>query len=149
MSLESPKLDQRSYEDIVQHSVKLAESYTDWRSPESKSSQSGDVGLALIRIFGHMMTVVQDRLNQVPNRNQLAFMNLIGTELIPPQPSRVPVTFNLAAGSPVEALVPAQTRIAAPPPEGDDEEVVFETERELLVTDTQLNSIFVIEDRDY
>jgi hypothetical protein len=149
MSLEPPKLDQRSYEDIVQHSLKLAKSYTDWRSPESQSSQSADVGLALIRIFGHMMTVVQDRLNQVPNRNQLAFMNLIGTELIPPQPSRVPVTFNLAAGSPVEALVPKQTRIAAPPPEGKDEEVVFETERELLVTNTQLTSIFVIEDRDY
>ncbi|TYQ30987.1 putative baseplate assembly protein [Pseudanabaena sp. UWO310] len=149
MSLEPPKLDQRSYEDIVQHSVKLAESYTDWRSPESKSPPSVDVGLALVRIFGHMMTVVQDRLNQVPSRNQLAFMNLIGTELIPPQPSRVPVTFNLAAGSPVEALVPKQTRIAAPPQEGDDEEIVFETERELLVTDTQLNAIFVIEDRDY
>jgi hypothetical protein len=149
MSLEPPKLDQRSYEDIVQHSLKLAESYTDWRSPASKPSPSADVGLALVRIFGHMMTVVQDRLNQVPNRNQLAFMNLIGTELIPPQPSRVPVTFNLAAGSHVEALVPAQTRIATPPPEGEDEEVVFETERELLVTDTRLTSIFVIEDRDY
>jgi len=149
MSLEPPKIDQRSYEDIVQHNVKLAESYTNWRSPASKSAPSTDVGLALIRIFGHMMTVVQDRLNQVPNRNQLAFMNLIGTELTPPQPSRVPVTFNLAAGSPMEALVPPQTRISAPPPEGEYEEVVFETERELLVTDTQLQAIFVTEDRDY
>lgn len=156
MSLEPPKLDQRSYEDIVQHNVKLAESYTDWRSPSSlpspsspSSSSSTDVGLALVRIFGHMMTVVQDRLNQVPSRNQLAFMNLIGTEVMPPQPARVPVTFSLAAGSPVEALVPKRTRIAASPLEGENEEVVFETERELLVTDTQLTSVFVIEDRDY
>lgn len=146
MPPESPQLDQRSYQEIVQQTQVLAKSYTPWQSPAPDST---DVGLALIRIFGRMAGQVQERLNQVPERNRLAFMNLTGTQLTPPQPARVPVTFSLAAGSPMAALVPPHTQIAAPPPEGEETEVVFETERELLVTPTQLESLFVIEDRDY
>ncbi|MEA5418993.1 putative baseplate assembly protein [Spirulina sp. CCNP1310] len=145
MSSQPPKLDQRSYAELVQQTQALAESYTPWRA----APNSGDVGLALVRIFGRMASLVQERLNQVPERNRLAFMNLVGTQLTPPQAARSPLTFELAAGSPVDALVPALTQIAAPPPEGEEAEVIFETERELLVTATQVKAMFVIEDRDY
>lgn len=145
MSSEPPKLDQRSYAEIVQQTQALAESYTPWRA----APNSGDAGLALVRIFGRMAGLVQERLNQVPERNRLAFMNLVGTQLTPPQAARSPLTFELAAGSLVDALVPALTQIAAPPLEGEEAEVIFETERELLVTATQVKAMFVIEDRDY
>jgi hypothetical protein len=49
----------------------------------------------------------------VPEKNFLAFLNLIGTELLPPQPARAPLTFRLAENSPVDALVPAGTQAAA------------------------------------
>ncbi|WP_265265414.1 putative baseplate assembly protein [Spirulina subsalsa] len=145
MSLDPPKLDQRSREEIIQETLTLVESYSDWQIP---GTDAPDLGLALVRIFGHMMTVVQNHLNDVPNRNQLAFLNLIGTELVPPQAARVPVTFRLTPGG-SGVLIPPQTQVAAPPTTGEDEDVVFETEQELLVTDTQLRSIFVIEDHDY
>jgi hypothetical protein len=154
MSSEPPQLDRRSYDEIVQQTQALAESYTPWRATtpiatESPPPQTTDVGLAAIRIFGRMASLIQERLNQVPERNRLAFMNLVGTSLTPPQPARVPITFERTAGSPVDALVPAHTQIAAPPPEGEEDVVVFETENELLVTATQLQAMFVLEDRDY
>ena len=147
MSLPSPKIDQRSHQDLVQQTQALVTKDPDaWQSPPSNQP---DAGLALIRIFGHLSSIVSDRLNLVPDRNLLAFINLIGTQLTPPQPARVPVTFNLAEGSPADVLIPAHTQVSAPPLEGEKEEVIFETEQELLVTGTQLKAMFVVEDRDY
>lgn len=148
MSIPPPELDQRNYQDLVLQTQQLAEAYTDWRSPHLKASKS-DAGVALIRIFAHFANLIRERLNHVPDRNLLAFINLIGTQLTPAQPARVPVSFHLATGSPVDALVPAQTQVSAPPKEGNKEEVIFETERDLLVSNIQLQSMYVVEDRDY
>jgi len=108
-----------------------------------------DAGQALINLFAHFTRLVLDRLNRAPDKNFLAFLDLIGTRLLPPQPSRVPLTFRLASGSPVEAFVPAFTPVASPPTEGEEEETVFETERDLVVTRSQLVAVIVRDaDRD-
>lgn len=112
-----------------------------WSLPNSKVPS--DAGWALVRIFSHLATLVRDRLNQVPEKNFLAFLDLIGTQILPPQPARVPLTFYLVENSTVDTLVPAQTQIAAPPAEGATEEVVFETERDVLISPTQLQAAFV------
>jgi len=101
-----------------------------------------DAGSALVRIFSRMAELVATRLNRLPDRNFLAFLDLIGTRLEPPQPARVPLTFRLAAGSPVDALVPAGTQAAALPLEGEAEAPLFETERDLVVTRTQLTAVY-------
>ncbi|NET44636.1 MAG: baseplate protein J [Okeania sp. SIO2B3] len=92
-----------------------------------------------------MVKSVSDRLNQVPEKNFLAFLDLIGGKLLPPQPAKVPLTFYLAEGSPVDGLVPAYTQVSALPAEGSDEEIVFETDQELVVTTAQLKAVFVRE----
>lgn len=104
-----------------------------------------DAGGGLIRIFGRFMELVVDRLNRVPEKNYLAFLNLIGADLLPPQPARALLTFYLAANSPVDGVVPAGTQAAAPPAEGEAEEVIFETEQELVVSRAQLQAVLVRE----
>lgn len=136
-----PKIDQRSYEEIIEQTEKLAQQFTHWKAIPGKT----DAGGALIRIFARMVNLIGNRLNQVPEKNLLAFVDLIGGQLKPPQAAKVPLTFYLAEGSPVDALVPARTQISAPPAEGSDEEIVFETDRELIVTTAQLQGVFVIE----
>jgi hypothetical protein len=98
---------------------------------------------ALIDIFGRLAEIIIQRVNQVPDKNFRAYMNLLGVSLLPPQPARVPLTFTLAAGSTSNAIVPAGTQIAAPPGAGESQPVIFETERELVVTAAQLSSLFV------
>ena len=137
-----PKIDQRTYEDIVEQAKELAQKYTVW---QPANNEEKDAGEALIRIFGKMVKSVSDRLNKVPDKNFLAFLDLIGGRLKPPQPAKVPLTFYLAEGSPVDGLVPAHTQISAPPTEGSDEEIVFETDEELVVTTAQLKAVFVTE----
>ncbi|HEU5087492.1 MAG TPA: hypothetical protein VFT99_08610, partial [Roseiflexaceae bacterium] len=101
-------------------------------------NRAGDMGGALMRVFGRFAELLIDRLNQVPDKHFLIFLNLIGVGLLPPRPARAPVQFRLVTGSPIEAVVPAGTRIAAPPLSGEDQETVFETERDLVVTRAQL-----------
>ncbi|MDZ8105293.1 MAG: putative baseplate assembly protein [Nostoc sp. DedQUE12a] len=200
MSIQPPKIDKRTYEEIVEQTVKLVQAHTadPQESVENKAEflrdrilvedikdtngniikagtlidpqladaiakvkdltqinvkvkcgwlipQKPDAGLALIRIFGRMAATVSDRLNRVPEKNFLAFLDLLGTQILPPQPARVPLTFSLASGVPenTTALVPAYTQISAPPAEGEEEEIVFETESDVLITPVQLQAVFV------
>ncbi|HEY9599256.1 MAG TPA: hypothetical protein V6D33_16455, partial [Cyanophyceae cyanobacterium] len=108
-----------------------------------KASKHSDASSALIHIFARMVELTNRRLNKAPEKNFLAFLDLIGTEILPPQPARVPLTFHLATGSPSDVVVPAYTPAAAPPAEGETEETVFETDSELVITSAQLTSVFV------
>ncbi|NER93776.1 MAG: putative baseplate assembly protein [Symploca sp. SIO1B1] len=145
MSIQPPKIDKRTYEDLVEQTRKLAEDFTKYTDIKNgwKPSDKPDAGMALIRIFARMAISISDRLNKVPEKNFLAFLNLIGAQRLPPQPARVPLTFTLTPGSPSYAVVPAGTQVSAPPDEGEDEEVIFETEQELVVSAAQLQAVFV------
>lgn len=132
-----PPIDRRGYGEFVAQAETLLERYTGWRPPE------GDPAAALVRVFARMAERVADRLNRMPDRNFLAYLDLLGVELRPPQPARVPLTFSLAAGATADAVVPARTPVAAQLLEGEEEPVVFETERELVVTRTTLAAVAV------
>lgn len=113
MTVPPPIIDHRTYEELVEQTVRLVEqSGLGWVRPQGPQA---DVGLAMIRLFGHLAKRVGDRLNRVPDKNLLAFLELIGTQLQPPQPARVPLTFTLATGTTSDAFVPARTQVAAPP----------------------------------
>ncbi|MBE9009102.1 putative baseplate assembly protein [Pseudanabaenaceae cyanobacterium LEGE 13415] len=134
----SPKIDLRSNAERIDETIALMERYSQWRR-----SNKADPGLAMIRMFNHVLGLVSDRLNQAPDKHFLAFLDLIGGQLLPPQPARVPLTFSLATGSQVDAFVPALTEIAAPPSGEEKEEVLFETEEDLVVTPAQLQAVYL------
>jgi hypothetical protein len=131
-----PDIDGRSFNDLIAQTERLLRRYSAWQPG------GNDAGAALVRIFARLAEMVIERLNQVPDKSFLAFLDLIGLELLPPQPARVPLTFRLAQGSTTDALVPARTSVAATPAEGETEPVLFETERELVVTRSQLVAAF-------
>ncbi|NES64238.1 MAG: hypothetical protein F6K24_02690, partial [Okeania sp. SIO2D1] len=133
----APKIDQRTAEDIAAQVQQLLEQYTG----ETKPIQG--TRAALVNIFARFSEIIIERLNQVPDKNFLAFLDLLGASRLPPQPARVPLTFSLAAGTTVDAVVPKRTQVAAPPGEGEKDPVIFETERELVVSAAKLESIFV------
>jgi hypothetical protein len=130
-------VDPRGYADFVERTGELLELYTGWRPAP------GDPASALVRVFARMAERVTDRLNRVPDRNFLAYLDLLGIDLRPPQPARAPLTFYLAAGAATDAVVPARTPVAGQPLEGESDPVVFETERELVVTRSTLSAVVV------
>ncbi|HEX6904124.1 MAG TPA: putative baseplate assembly protein [Thermoanaerobaculia bacterium] len=134
----APLIDTRTYDELVEQLEELARHYTEDRWRPAPAGQGLDPGGALIRLVARLGEIVIARLNRVPEKSFLAFLDLIGARLAPPRPARVPLTFHLAAGSPVDALVPAGTLTAAPPLEGGEGPALFETERALVVTRSQL-----------
>ncbi len=131
------KIDQRTAKDIADQVQELLEQYTGETKPLRGTRA------ALVKIFARFAEIIIERLNRVPDKNFLAFLDLLGASRLPPQPARVPLTFFLAAGTTVDAVVPKGTQVAAPPGEGEKDPVIFETERELVVSAVKLESIFV------
>lgn len=141
MSLPAPQIDSRKADEIVRQTLQLLkEVYTaDWEKFDPDKGASH----ALVNIFGRLSELVIERLNQVPDKNLLAFLDMIGASLLPPQSARVPLTFSLVQGSIIDGLVPAGTQVAAVQAQGETAPVIFETEDELIVTAAQLISLFV------
>jgi len=140
-----PIIDKRTSSDIALQIQKLLkEKYTpEWNGGFNPATgEPKGLSTALINIFARFTEIIIHRLNKVPEKNFLAFLDLLGASLMPPQPSHVPLTFTLAKGATVDAIVPKGTRVAALPDEGEKEPVIFETNRELVATSTQLASVY-------
>jgi hypothetical protein len=134
----APKIDPRNANDVAQQLEELLKVYAPaWRGVPKGASA------ALIGVSARFAEVIIQRLNQVPQKNFLSFLQLLGAGLLPPLPARAPVTFLLAKGSLVDAVVPVGTQVAAPPSPGENDPVIYETENELVATSAELALAFV------
>jgi len=96
-----------------------------------------DPGRELIELTARLIELVAERLNRVPEKNLLAFLDLVGVERAPGTAAEAPVTFLLSAGSDVGQPVPARTRVATTQSESADAEV-FETREPFFATRAKL-----------
>src|SRR6516225_2075028 len=89
---------------------------------------------ALIAVFGRFAETVIRQLNCAPHKNFLAFLDLLGVSRLYPQAARVPLTFSLATGSLLPAVVKERTQVSAQPAKNQTSPSIYETERELVVS---------------
>ena len=140
MIMQPPKVDERSAFEIARDVRSLLPVYVkNW--PDH--GEAGELSNALIHVFARFGEIIVDRLNKAPEKNFLAFLDLLGISPLPLQASRAPVTFYLAAGGATHALVRAGTQVAAPPAPGEQKPIIFETEQELLVVSAKLESLVI------
>ena len=147
MTIAAPPVDTRSAAQIASQVRTLLERYAPSYTGAGTDPITGALvpdprGGALIGVFTRFAELIIERLNRVPDKNFLAFLDLIGASRLPPQPARVPLTFSLAKGSASPGVVPPGTQVAAPPGEGEKDPIIFETERELVVTPAALTAVF-------
>lgn len=81
MSLPSPNLDDRRFQDLVDD----AKRFIQRRCPEWTDHNVSDPGVALIEAFAHMVDQLSYRLNQIPDKIHLEFLDLLGVKLLPPR----------------------------------------------------------------
>lgn len=127
-----PNLDDRQFEDIVDEAIRLIPQYC----PEWTNFNKSDPGVTLLELFAWMTEMVIYRLNRVPENNYLAFLNMMGIRLQPPQPSRTIVRFAISDKTDM-VQIPAGTRIQTQP-DGDVPALTFETERDLVALSNKL-----------
>ncbi|GAA1343192.1 putative baseplate assembly protein [Saccharothrix algeriensis] len=136
MVLPAPNLDDRRFQQLVDE----AKHYVQRSCPEWSDHNVSDPGVTLIETFAHMVDQLVYRLNRVPDKNYLAFLDLLGVRLFPPTAARAEVTFWLSAPQPETVLLPPGTEVATV---GGDtaEAVVFATTDELPVVPCSLTRL--------
>src|SRR3970282_516754 len=129
----SPKLDDRTFEDIVAEAMALIPRY----APDWTNHNPSDPGITLLELAAWMTDLILYRLNRVPEKNYVAFLNLLGIKLRPPRAARALLQFTFVEGAPRQK-VPRGSQVATPQA-GEEETVSFETARDVLVTAVKLD----------
>jgi predicted phage baseplate assembly protein len=135
MSLPAPNLDDlRFQKDLVDEARRRIIHYC----PEWTDYNLSDPGITLIELFAWMTEMMVYRLNRVPEKNYIKFMELLGTQLQPASSARTALTFYLSTPFPIGpdddtvAIVPQGTEVATRRTE-EEEEITFTTDARLVI----------------
>ena len=141
MALPSPNLDDRTFQDLVREARAMIPRYC----PEWTDHNLSDPGITLIELFAWMVEVMLYRLNKVPDKNYIKFMEMIGIQLEPPKPARADVVFRLSAPQPGPVTIPRCTEVATVRTE-TREAVTFTTDEDITVIPPVLTYALITRD---
>lgn len=133
-----PNLDDRTWQDLVDDMRSLIPQYAP--AGTWTDQNPSDIGITLIELFAWLVEGLTYRLNQVPDKNYIAFLNLLGITRDPPTPARTHLTFVTGAGP---LLLPAGTQAQTPVRDGESP-VVFETDEDITVLPVNLDKALQI-----
>jgi predicted phage baseplate assembly protein len=136
MTLPAPNLDDRRFQDLVDDAKRLVQRNTKSWTDHNVS----DPGVTLIEAFAWMTDQLLYRLNRVPDRNYIKFLELMGVRLYPPAAAHAPVTFWLSAPQPSTVTIPAGTEVATIRT-GDQQPIVFSTTEDRPIVTAALSRI--------
>jgi predicted phage baseplate assembly protein len=136
MALPVPNLDDRRFQDLVDDAKRIVQR----RCPEWTDHNVSDPGVTLIETFAFMTDQLLFRLNQVPDRMYVKFLEMIGLRMLPATPARAPVTFWLSAPAVAGVAVSMGTTVATPRTDSE-ESIVFNTRDELQILPCTLQDV--------
>lgn len=93
MTLPVPNLDDRRFQQLVDDAKSVIRDHC----PDWTDHNVSDPGVTLIETVAHMVDQLLWRLNRVPDRLYVKFLELLGVRLFPPTAARTEVTFRLSA----------------------------------------------------
>jgi predicted phage baseplate assembly protein len=148
MTLPEPVLDDLRFQrDIVDEARRRIITYC----PEWTDYNVSDPGITLIELFAWMTEMITYRLNLVPEKSRIRFMELLGVQLQPATSAHTELTFRLSTPFPITpedqnvALIPAGTEVATRRTD-EEAEVIFTTDRTLTVVPPRLVQLRRAED---
>ena len=135
-----PLLDPRTPDSIREQIRALAGSYTpEWRYEGTED----DPGAALAELFAEMYGQSVDRLNALPEKLYIEFLNMIGYREPGPMSASGTVCFTPQPNIEEPFTVSAGTQLFTPDEEGEN--IVYETERTIQVSPAQVEDIYYVD----
>ena len=110
MGLETPRLDDRSYQDLLEEARRRIPLYT----PEWTDFNASDPGITLLELGAWLTDIVLYRLNRVPDKHYIKLMELIGIRLKEVEAARTLVTFWLSAPQMTDVQLPEGVEVSTP-----------------------------------
>src|SRR5215813_12183152 len=137
MALPTHILDDRRFQDLVDEAKRRIH----MRCPEWTDHNVSDPGVALIELFAWMTDLLLYRVNQIPDRMYVKFLEMIGVRLDPPRAARAPITLYLSAAQPGPVTIAENTEVATVRTEAIPA-IVFTTERDFIIRVPELAGAF-------
>jgi hypothetical protein len=111
MTIAVPNLDDRRFADLVRE----AREQIALNAPEWTDLSVHDPGMVLVEAFAHLTEVMLYRLNRLPERAYVEFLNLLGVARHPPAAAWTELCFTRTpGGDPATPIaIPSGTRVAA------------------------------------
>src|SRR5262245_50117752 len=139
-----PKLDDRTYDDLVREvRTRIARYAPEWR-PEASAwtdVNDSDPGITLAQVFAWLAEMLLYRMNRVPALNYIKFLQLIGVELKPREPAQAEVTVGGEATFAQSIVrVPERTQFSADAGDGGPT-LLYETKAALVAFRAVLESV--------
>lgn len=133
--LPAPNLDDRTFQSLVDDARRLVHR----RCPEWSDHNISDPGITLIEALAMMVDQLIYRLNRVPDRNYIKFLELLGLELRAPGAAQGEVTFWLSAPQRQPITVREETEVSTDRTDVD-EPILFSTTEKLDIVPCSLES---------
>jgi len=142
MPIPSPNLDDLRFQsDLVDEARKRIIQYC----PEWTEYNLSDPGITLIELFAWMTEMLAYRLNRVPDKNYVKFLELLGLQFQPASSAKTELTFWLSTALPFsdnrEMSVTIPAGLQARTIIDDNEEIVFSTDYSKEVFPPRLTQI--------
>ena len=137
MALPVPNLDNRTFQDLVNEARRMIPVHC----PEWTDHNLSDPGITLIELFAWMTELLIYRLNKVPDKNYVKFLELLGVSLAPAHAATADVTFRLSAPLADSVTIPMGTEVATVRTE-TQEAIIFTTDRDLSIAPPGLAYFF-------
>lgn len=129
---DTPQLDPRSASELLADlQARLPAYVPGWRP--------AGAGAAVNQVFARYQALLAHAINRAPDKNKLAFLDMLGVNLLPAEPARAPVIFQPLPNA-GDSRVPEGARLSAAPAEGQ-EQVVFEAERSIALASARLAEV--------
>lgn len=138
-SLDSPNLDDRTWQDIVDQARALIPTY----APEWTDHNPSDLGMTLIELFAWLVEGMTYRLNRVPEKNLIEFLKLIGVTRAPAQPASAYLTYQINNTLPA-LRIPKGSQVATVQTETENG-IVFETDEDLTALPLNLVNALLLQ----
>jgi len=146
--MKPPELDKRTYSDIADQALRLAREYfpstgsgalkwdSIYESPD-KPVNKDDPAYRLMEIFARLMELLIRKINKIPVKHFLRFLEMVGVEQRVGNPAEVPVTFLPAKSALTGGDIPKGTQVATTQTDTADAQV-FETRSAFYATPAKL-----------
>lgn len=116
----------------------------------------GTKGCALLDVLARYRTLLDIGARGLPERNLLALLDTLAIPLLPAQPARAPLVFQLTPNCPVDVTVAADSQLAAQPPPpppsalttapaDDPAPVLFFTEQTVTLARAKLATLYSVD----
>jgi baseplate J-like protein len=137
MSLPELQLDDRDFQSLVDE-ARLRIAHT---CPEWNEHNVSDPGITLIELFAWMTDQLVYRVNRVPEKVQIALLDLLGIQLAAARAATTELRFRLAAPPKVRLVVPVDRVEVGASGHKSGEPIVFRTVEPIVVPPLRLGRV--------